>query len=239
MTWQFAFAPLISPVLIAIAAAVGLVLLGIGWRTGIRGLILRAAALAAVLLALMGPSLQREDRAPLPDIAIVVKDESQSQVIGKRRERADEAAARIAEEAKAVGNLDLRTVTARSGVTSGEDGTRLFRALRDALSDIPPERFAGAILITDGQVHDVPEGPPLTGYSGPVHTLVTGERGEIDRRIALEHVPKFGIVGQELKIRFRVDDHNVKTDAGAPIEVAVSVDGNPAGTDERRARPAC
>jgi len=229
MAWHIAFSPLVSPLLLAAAGAVGLVLIVLAWRGGLRGGALRLLALAAVILALLGPSLQREDRAPLPDIAVLVKDESQSQAIGNRHERTDEAAARIAAEAKALGNVDLRVVSARSGVTSGEDGTRLFRALRDALSDIPPERFAGAILITDGQVHDVPEGQPLPGYAGPIHSLITGERSEIDRRIALVHVPKFGIVGQELKIRFRIDDHNAPA-SQAPVDVAVSVDGNASGT---------
>jgi hypothetical protein len=230
MTWHLAFAPLVPPLVIAVLGAVGLVLVILAWRGSLRGSALRLLALAAVILALTGPSLQREDRAPLPDIAVLVKDESQSQAIGQRRQRTDDAATRIAAEAKALGNLDLRVVSARSGVTSGEDGTRLFRALRDALSDIPPERFAGAILVTDGQVHDVPEGQPLPGYAGPIHSLITGERSEIDRRIALVHVPKFGIVGQELKIRFRIDDHNVPAEAQGPVEVAISVDGNAAGT---------
>jgi hypothetical protein len=33
-----------------------------------------------------------------------------------------------------------------------------FAALRQALADVPPERYAGAMMITDGQVHDVPQG---------------------------------------------------------------------------------
>ena len=47
--------------------------------------------------------------------------------------------------------------------------------------------------------------------------------------MALLHVPKFGIVGQELKIRFRVDGHN-SPDNSAPVEVSISVDGSAAGT---------
>src|SRR5262245_28759611 len=230
MAWHIAFSPLVPPVLIAVAGTIGLLLVILAWRGGLRGALLRLLSLAAVTLALTGPSLQREDRAPLPNIAVLVKDESQSQAIGQRRQRTDDAAALLAAEAKAFGNLDLRVVSARSGVTSGEDGTRLFRALRDALSDIPPDRFAGAILVTDGQVHDVPEGQPLPGYAGPIHSLITGERSEIDRRIALVHVPKFGIVGQELKIRFRVDDHNVPAEVQGAVEVSISVDGNAAGT---------
>ena len=44
-----------------------------------------------------------------------------------------------------------------AGQSDGEtDGTRLFTALTAALSDVPHDRIAGAIMITDGRVHDVP-----------------------------------------------------------------------------------
>ena len=35
-------------------------------------------------------------------------------------------------------------------------GRSLFAALRGALSDAPPERVGGAIMITDGDAHDIP-----------------------------------------------------------------------------------
>ena len=34
--------------------------------------------------------------------------------------------------------------------------TRLFGALESAFRDVPPSRIAGAIMVTDGEVHDVP-----------------------------------------------------------------------------------
>ena len=46
---------------------------------------------------------------------------------------------------------------AEAGAADGEtDGTKLFSALSSTLADVPPDRVAGAILITDGRVHDVP-----------------------------------------------------------------------------------
>ena len=38
-------------------------------------------------------------------------------------------------------------------------GTRLIETMRSALVEVPPERLAGVVLLTDGQVHDVPAGP--------------------------------------------------------------------------------
>ena len=40
--------------------------------------------------------------------------------------------------------------------------TRLFGALDSAFRDVPPSRIAGAIMVTDGQVHDVPPQPPAS-----------------------------------------------------------------------------
>ena len=41
-------------------------------------------------------------------------------------------------------------------------GTRLIEAMRSALVEVPPERLAGVVLLTDGQVHDV-AGRPAAG----------------------------------------------------------------------------
>ena len=101
----------------------------------------------------------------------------------------------------------MRQIEVRSGITSADEGTLAFAALRQALSDVPPERYAGAVMITDGQVHDIPASMEQLGYSGPLHALVTGKQGEIDRTIKLTQSPKFGIVGQSQALRFIVEDH--------------------------------
>ena len=73
-----------------------------------------------------------------------------------------------------------------AGEADGEtDGTRLFSALGAALADVPPDRVAGAIMITDGRVHDVPAEVAALGFNAPVHALITGARNERDRRVVL------------------------------------------------------
>jgi hypothetical protein len=42
------------------------------------------------------------------------------------------------------------------------------------------------------------------GLTAPLHGLITGSREEIDRRIIIEQSPRFGIVGKEQIVRFRV-----------------------------------
>ena len=50
---------------------------------------------------------------------------------------------------------------------------------------MPPDRLAGVIMITDGQVHDVPKSAAQLGFDAPVHALLTGAPDEFDRRIEM------------------------------------------------------
>ena len=110
-----------------------------------------------------------------------------------------------------------------AGEADGEtDGTRLFAALGAALADVPPDRVAGAIMITDGRVHDVPAEVAALGFNAPVHALVTGRRDERDRRVVLVTTPRFGIVGQTQTIVYRIEDQGAR---GTPAEVTVRRDG--------------
>ena len=118
-----------------------------------------------------------------------------------------------------LGNTELRTVEVKSGISSEDDGTRAFEALNRALAEIPPERFAGAIMVTDGQIHDVPAGLTKSNIGGPVHGLLTGTKTESDRKVVIDKAPRFGIVGREQIITFHVEETN---GPGTPIEVAVA-----------------
>ena len=110
--------------------------------------------------------------------------------------------------------VEVRFVEA--GQADGEtDGTRLFAALSAALTDVPHDRVAGAILMTDGRVHDVPTEAAALGFAAPVHGLITGQRNERDRRVVLVTAPRFGIVGQAQTITFRVEDQGAPPGAGA------------------------
>src|SRR6185503_13361887 len=175
MTWDLVFEPILAwPLTIALACA--------------------GLALVAVTLALFDPAFRNEDRDNLSDIAIAVVDKSQSQEFGNRNAQTDAALAALKAAVARLGNVELRVVTARSGITAGEDGTHLFSALDGALAEVPHDRFAGAVFITDGQVHDVPADPGKLGLNAPLHALLTGGRHEVDRRIVLEQSPRFGIV---------------------------------------------
>ena len=48
--------------------------------------------------------------------------------------------------------------------------------MRSALVEVPPERLAGVVLLSDGQVHDVPAGLPPELGGAPLHALIAGKK---------------------------------------------------------------
>ena len=136
-------------------------------------------------------------------------DKSPSQNFGERARQTEAARAAIVGRLSRIPGLDVRVVEA--GQSDGEtDGTRLFTALGAALADVPPDRVAGAIMITDGRVHDVPTDAGALGFAAPVHALITGNKNERDRRVALLAAPRFGIVGQSQTVTYQVEDQGAK-----------------------------
>jgi hypothetical protein len=221
MNYGIAFTPLVPAIVlwIALAAiAVIAVLLVLGRA---RGAAVRVTALALVLLALANPSFTREDREPLSSVVAVVIDKSPSQNFGQRTAETAKVQEALVDSLKKVKGLEVRVVEA--GQADGEtDGTKLFGALSSALADVPVERVAGAFLITDGRVHDIPANAGALGFQAPVHALVTGRKDERDRRIAISAAPRFGIVGQPQTITFRLDDQGV---TGERAKITVRRDG--------------
>ncbi len=217
---DIAFAPALPwPVIVVLAAAAAL-LLGFGlWRRA-GGLGWRALGLAALLLALANPSLISEKREPLNDVAAVIVDRSASQRIGDRLADAATAAERLEAALAGLSDLEVRIVEVGAEESEGGDGTHLFAARERILADTPPERVAGTVFITDGQVHDVP--PQAKGHGGPVHVLLTGQPGERDRRLIVETAPHYGMVGGTLGLRVRVDDG---TDERRTVRLGLRQDG--------------
>src|SRR5947199_4502840 len=221
MQYGIAFTPLVPSLVLwlALTAIVAIAALLLLRRS--RGAAVRVAALALILLALANPSFTREDREPLSSVAAVVIDKSPSQNFGTRNQETREAQEALVDTLKKVKGLEVRVVEA--GQADGEtDGTKLFGALSSALSDVPVERVAGAFLITDGRVHDIPPNAAAVGFTAPVHALVTGAKDERDRRIAISAAPRFGIVGQPQTITYRLDDQGV---TGERAKITVRRDG--------------
>jgi hypothetical protein len=214
--WSLTFAPLVPlplliglAVLAAVAAGVALVLAG-------RGAILRALALAVLAIALADPSLVFEDREPVKDVVAVVVDKSASNRLADRSQQTQAAQAEVERQLRGVAGVETRTIEVTDQQGAG-DGTRLFEALANGLADVPSERVAGAILLTDGLAHDAPANAEALGLRAPLHVLTTGREREIDRRIVLVDSPRFGIVGKEQNVRLRV------VEKGGPGRAAITV----------------
>src|SRR4029079_4014968 len=147
------------------------------------------------------------DRDPLTSVAVVVVDKSPSQDFADRTQQTEAARAALSERLGRAprGRAPLAALSERlgripgvevrfveAGQADGEtDGTRLFTALGTALSDVPHDRVAGAIFITDGRVHDAPGEVAALGFAAPVHGWITGHKGDRDRRVVLVTAPRF------------------------------------------------
>lgn len=221
MNYGIAFTPLVPAIVLWIALAAIVVIAIVLLLARSHGAAVRVAALALFLLALANPSFTREDRDPLSSVAVVVVDKSPSQNFGKRNQEAAKAQEALVDSLKKIKGLEVRVVDA--GQADGEtDGTKLFGALASALSDVPVDRVAGAFLITDGRVHDIPANAAALGFQAPVQALITGQKDERDRRIAITAAPRFGIVGQTQTISYKLDDQGV---TGERAKVTVRRDG--------------
>jgi membrane protein implicated in regulation of membrane protease activity len=225
MNYGIAFTPLVPNLVLwlalgAIAVIAALLLLG---RT--RGAWIRVAALALIALALANPSFTSEEREPLTSVAAVIVDKSPSQNFGERNKQTAQAQEALVNELKKIKGLEVRVVDA--GQADGEtDGTHLFSALSSTLSDVPVDRVAGAFLITDGRVHDIPANMSALGFQAPLQALITGQKNERDRRIAITAAPRFGIVGQPQTVTFRLDDQGVTSERA---KVVIRRDGEVIG----------
>ncbi|KWT64133.1 Threonine dehydrogenase [Hyphomicrobium sulfonivorans] len=225
MNWSIDFAPMLPTPFFWAAGVLAALLIGYLIYRGSRGALLRAAAIAAVLAALANPILREEQRESLANIAIVVVDESASQTLGKRAEQT--AAVRENLEAKLgkIPNLEIKWVAASRPDQTTTPGTHLFGDLNKALADTPPDRLAGVIMLTDGQVHDVPKSAEALGFGAPVHALVTGAPDEFDRRIQILSAPRYGIVGQSREIEVVVRESGRKAHAAEPLSLTIRREG--------------
>jgi hypothetical protein len=203
MNWTIEFLPYLPvPWLIAASGVAAVIAILLLWR-GRRGAMLRIASLALILLALANPNLKQEERESLSNIAVVVVDESASQRIAGRPERTQELRAQLAAGLANIPNLEVRWVESSGGATSSAEETTLFADLNRALADVPAERLAGVMMVTDGQIHDVPADARTLGFEAPVHALITGSPDEFDNRLEVVSAPRFGLVGSEQIVELR------------------------------------
>jgi len=194
-----------------------LLVLAYGIIVGAPSVWARVAFLTIGFIALLNPNVIRQERAYLPDVVAVLVDESLSQSATGRlnhvRDVWKELQQRLVEE----DDLDVRRSIIRD--LDKQDGTFILGSLSAMFSDVPPDRIAGAFVITDGQIHDNPTDFTHTDY--PLNFLLTGEPEKNDRHLVIEEAPSYVIVGEEAMIRVRVAGDK-KAATNVPITLSIN-----------------
>jgi len=227
---SLAFDPFLPlPVILAIAL---LALLLVGWALAkrMRGAALRALALAALVLALANPVANFEDREPVTSVVAIVVDRSPSQMSADRTARTDAALKALTERLARYPAFETRIIEAETDPDAQSPSTRLFEALSSGIRDVPSSRLAGTVMITDGQIHDVPGSLSALGLDAPLHGLIIGDADEKDRRVDVLRSPRFGIVGEDQEIVYQVSEDGAAS-TGSPVDVTVRVNGEEISTE--------
>ncbi|MBU6299108.1 MAG: hypothetical protein KGJ79_02545 [Alphaproteobacteria bacterium] len=218
------FAPHVPVGVLWALIAAAAVLAGYAFAARARGAWARALALAVLILAIANPLMVHKSREPLPDVAVIVVDHSQSMALGSRLPDADKAVAELKKKLAAQKNLEVRIATVTTKATGEDNGTQAFAALNTALADVPPARVAGAFMVTDGEVHDA---PAKLSVGAPLQALIVGKRNERDRKLTVVDAARYAIVGQDAQIVVRIDD--LGGGKAGFARVNLRIDGSDAG----------
>ena len=222
---QVVFDPFLGwvPLIVLATLAVLAVALAV-WR-GLVGWWLRALGLAALLAALANPSLQTEEREFLPDIALILSDDTGSNRLAGRSAQTEEALEHLNRRLTAMG-IEPRLVTLPDGAENA--GTELFDGIAAGLSELPRDRLSGIFVVSDGIAHDAPVGPDgLPDLPAPLHLLKTGESDDWDRRLIIRNAPAYGILGETVTLTLRIEDEGAVPSSlrGQAARVGFSLNG--------------
>ena len=222
---QIVFDPFLGWLPLAVLAALAVLAVALAiWRR-LAGWWLRALGLAAVLAALANPSLQIEERDFLPDIALIVTDDTGSNRLGIRTDQTGEAVEHLNRRLAGLG-IEPRGLVLPDGAANA--GTELFEAIAEGLAELPRDRLAGIFVVSDGIAHDAPaDREGLPDLPAPLHLLKTGEASDWDRRLIIRNAPAYGILGETLTLTLRIEDEGAVPSAlrGQPARVGFSLNG--------------
>lgn len=225
MDFNISFAPELPLWVIYTVAILSGALVFYGLAKQIRGSFVRLCAWALLVFALFNPAILREDREPLKSVVAIVIDKSASQKLNNRQSQTTSILEDLRSRLAKLDEFEIREVEAIDNSSLTTDATTtLFNSLKSVFQDVPSEQIAGAIFITDGQVHDIPERAADVGFNAPVHALITGKADEKDRRLVILNAPRFGVVGESQEIIFRVEQSGFEN-ADGPLEIIIKFDG--------------
>ncbi|MAP96434.1 MAG: hypothetical protein CMK07_15925 [Ponticaulis sp.] len=212
---RLAFDPHLGWIVLGVLCAAALAIWAVYVFRGGRAWLTRALALSVLSIALSNPLWVKENRDPLKSTLAVILDKSSSMDVSDRTETAQAVADQLRLDLADNEYFDLRVLETRATAPD----TRIATAITSALSDTPRDQIAGAVVITDGQVHDLPSDVSTLEEFGPVHALVVGSEDDTDRRIEITSAPSYGIVGDSavMKVLVTAEDADM-----LPVEVSVN-----------------
>lgn len=236
MDYNLAFSPQLPLWLIIALGAVMLLLALLFVLRGQYGGWFRLAGAATLVFALLNPSLLSSEYEARKSVIALVVDKSDSQKLDIRPEQTAKAVEAIKQQLDRLGQFETLVISAEQKLSAEKDAsTVLIGALKSGLKNIAADRFGGAILLTDGQVHDVAEHLEAggLGLTAPVHTLLTGRKDEKDRRVVITNAPRYGVVGDSFEINFKMIEHGYG--ASSPAQISIFIDGEHVSTEQIRA----
>lgn len=223
MELSLEFAPIIPLSVLAGLAVLAAVASGFALLRRLPGWWLRALAAALLLLALAEPVLKQEETDPLSDIVFVVLDKTESQMVADRPDQMARAQAAIEARIGALENFDLRLVEVTNDISDRDSGSMVMTALAKAASEVASTRIAGAVILSDGRIHDA---DILNSFPAPVHLVMTGRDSDWDRRLIIDSAPAFAIVDEEITLSLRIEDQGaVPAEAAGRARLSISIDG--------------
>ncbi|CAI3923739.1 Uncharacterized protein STM3548 [Commensalibacter communis] len=171
-----------------------------------KGLIWRFIAFSILLIWLSGPMVLKNHQQILPETILIVMDQSSSMMIGNREQIANKALQQL--QNKVPTNARIKIINVKNGY---QQGTQIFQEIQKATNEIPTSQLGGVILITDGQIHDVPKEFPkyLTlpnKKNIPIYALLPASKEQTDRSLKIIHAPAYTIVGKEATIQVQIND---------------------------------
>ena len=212
--------PLLPNIIIIIICIVSIVIFLFSLYFKFTGIIYRNIILSLLIILVLNPIVMKKNIKQVKDIVLVINDLSQSQLKLKKTIQGSETTKQMKLLLTDLHNLEIRTIEVKNNILNSGDnkGTNIFYAVNKEIASIPPERLSAIIIITDGQVHDT-KSFSKNNINVPIHVLLTGKYNELDRRIVINNVPKYGIVGEEVAINLLIEDIEFKGEAQVDINL--------------------
>ncbi|MFZ4762946.1 MAG: hypothetical protein ACOYK8_09045 [Alphaproteobacteria bacterium] len=179
----------------------------------------RVVGVLLLLLTLAQPEWRQEERQYLPDVVTILMDDSDSQRLDGRRERSVAALNALLKQKSSDSATEWRVVNIPSSTENTDSiSTKIIPSALAGLANIPDDRSAGVIIISDGQVHDDASSLSRLAPYGPVHFLNSGHEHEKDWQLQLLSAPSYGLWNEFVTAKF-----NIIGEAGRSIPLTLTL----------------